>query len=574
MNSSLRVKTIVLTISSCLNFNPLPLFAQSTPLSGVTIPPNTPGKVEQTIPQPAPVPILVNPQSPSKPILPNTPSTDIPETNIPSSESFFVKEITIIGNTVLKDEITKLKQPLENKNITFEQLLELRSQITQLYIKEGYVTSGAFLPNNQNLTSGTIIIQIIEGELENIELTGLQRLQAGYVRSRIERSATKPLNQKHLERALQLLQIDPLIERVNAELTAGSTPGSNILRLQVKEAPAFHGGIAIDNNQSPSIGSGQASIFVAHDNLLGFGDKFTAQYGITEGLNLYDFSYNVPLNALDGTIGVRYGNSDSKIIESDFRDLDIRSESRTLSFNVRQPLQKTPNSEFALGLVFDVRRSQTYILNDVPYSFSEGPENGESKVTAIRFSQDWVQRDTKKVLAARSQFSLGIGAFDATVNNTGTDGRFFAWLGQFQWVQRLSPRVIVLAKIDGQLTGDSLLSLEKFSIGGVETVRGYNQNQVVTDNGVIASVEARIPLTSNVNTFQVVPFFDFGTGWNNRADNPSPQTLASLGLGLRWQPFPGLNLRADYGIRLIGVDNKGDSLQDNGFNFSLRYQPF
>ncbi|MDZ7968067.1 MAG: hypothetical protein RM368_24470 [Nostoc sp. DedSLP03] len=56
--------------------------------------------------------------------------------------------------------------------------------------------------------------------------------------------------------------------------------------------------------------------------------------------------------------------------------------------------------------------------------------------------------------------------------------------------------------------------------------------------------------------------------------NPSPQTLTSLGLGLRWQPFQGLNLRADYGIPLFGVDNKGDSLQDNGFNFSLRYQPF
>jgi hemolysin activation/secretion protein len=574
MNLSVWVKTIVLTSISCVYFYPSPLFAQSQSPGGVTIPRNAPGKVEQTIPQPTPAPTPAVPEPSTSPILPVTPSTPIPETNIPTGEKFFVREIKIEGNTVLKDEITKLKQPLEGKEITFEQLLELRSQITQLYIKEGYISSGAFILNNQFLTNKTVTIQIVEGELEKIELAGLGRLQAGYVRSRIERGTTKPLNQKNLERALQLLQIDPLIERVNAELTAGSTPGSNILRLQVKEAPAFHGGIAIDNNQSPSIGSEQASIFVAHDNLLGFGDKFTAQYGITEGLNLYDFSYNVPLNALDGTIGVRYGNSDSKIIESDFRDLDIRSESRTLSFNVRQPLQKTPNSEFALGLAFDVRRSQTYILDNIPYSFSEGPENGESKVTAIRFSQDWVQRDTKKVLAARSQFSLGIGAFDATVNNTGTDGRFFSWLGQFQWVQRLSPRVIMLAKIDGQLTGDSLLSLEKFSIGGVETVRGYNQNQVVTDNGVIASVEARIPLTSNVNTFQVVPFLDFGTGWNNRADNPSPQTLASLGLGLRWQPVSGLNLRADYGIPLIGGDRGGNSLQDNGFNFSLRYQPF
>jgi hemolysin activation/secretion protein len=73
-------------------------------------------------------------------------------------------------------------------------------------------------------------IQVIEGELEGITILGLERLQPGYVRSRIERLAGKPLNQKRLEQALQLLQIDPVIERVNAELTAGSTPGSNILQ--------------------------------------------------------------------------------------------------------------------------------------------------------------------------------------------------------------------------------------------------------------------------------------------------------------------------------------------------------
>ena len=262
------------------------------------------------------------------------------------------------------------------------------------------------------------------------------------------------------------------------------------------------------------------------------------------------------------------------IIESQFRDLNIRSEAETLSFNVRQPLVHTPNSEFALGLAFDLRRSQTFILNDIPFSFTEGPKDGESKVTVIRFSQDWLQRNTTSVLAARSQFSLGIGAIDATVNDIGTDGRFFSWVGQFQWVQRLSPRVLMLAKVNTQLTPDSLLSPEKISIGGVDTVRGYRQNQLVADNGVIGGVEVRIPLASNVETLQLVPFFDIGTVWNNRGSNPDPQTLASLGLGLQWQPFRGLALRADYGIPLIGTSERGSSLQDNGFNFSVRYQPF
>jgi hemolysin activation/secretion protein len=575
MGFYLRIQKLFLILLSCLSITPLAVLAQSAPPSGVTIPPEVPSRVEETIPKPLPSPTVApTPVAPTTPIIPSPQQQKPPETTFPSGESFKVNEIKVNGYSVLGDEIIKLKKKYENRDVTFEELLELRSLITKLYLDNGYITSGAFLPNNQNLSSGIVQIQVVEGELEGINISGLKRLQTGYVRSRIERLAGKPLNKNRLEEALQLLQIDPLIERVNAELTAGSIPGNNILQVTITEAPAFHAGVVFANNQSPSVGSEQGSIFIAHDNLLGFGDRLSAEYALTEGLNIYDVSYSVPINALDGTVSVRYSNNESRIIESQFRDLDIRSEAETLSFNVRQPLIRKPNNEFALSLALDLRRSQTFILDDIPYSFNEGPENGESKVTVIRFSQDWLQRNTTSVLAARSQFSLGIGALDATVNDTGTDGRFFSWLGQFQWVQRLSPRILMLAKLNAQLTGDSLLSPEKISIGGVETVRGYRQNELVADNGVIGGVEVRIPLTSNVENLQLVPFFDFGTVWNNRSDNPDPQTLASLGLGLQWQPFNGLSLRADYGIPLIGISDRGNSLQDNGFNFSVRYQPF
>jgi hemolysin activation/secretion protein len=531
--------------------------------------------VEQTIPQPSPSPnIPPTPPAPTVPILPSPHQENLPDTTFPSGESFFVKEIQVTGYSVLKDEITKLKRPLENTNITFEQLLQLRSQITKLYVDNGYVTSGAFIPNNQDIASGVVQIQVVEGELEGISILGLKRLQAAYVRSRIARLAGKPLNQKRLEEALQLLQLDPAIKRVNAELTAGSTPGSNILQVTITESPAFHAGVIFANDQSPSVGSEQGTVFIAHDNLLGLGDKFNAEYAASEGLDTYNISYSIPFNALDGTIGVRYSNSSSRIIESEFRDLNIRSEAETLSFNVRQPLIHRPNSEFALSLAFDLEQSQTFILDNIPFSFTEGPEDGKSRVTVIRFSQDWLQRNTNSVLAARSQFSFGIGAFDATVNDSGTDGRFFSWVGQFQWVQRLSPRILMLSKINTQLTPNSLLTLEKISIGGVDTVRGYSQNQLVADNGVVGGVEVRIPLASNVETLQLIPFFDIGTAWNNRASNPDPQTIASLGLGLNWQPYKNLLLRADYGIPLIGTSDRGTSLQDNGFNFSVRYQPF
>jgi hemolysin activation/secretion protein len=385
-----------IAIPACLALSAI---AQSAPPPGVTIPPNAPDAIEQTIPNPSqtPRPLPVEtPSPPPEPELQTPPIQESLEVTSPSGDRFFIQKIKVVlGNTVLQDEIAALTQPYENRSVTFEELLELRSAIVQLYIKNGYITSGAFLPNNQDLSSGTIKIQVVEGELEQIEIGGLNRLREGYVRSRLQLATSTPLNQQRLEEALQLLQLDPLIDRVNAELTAASTPGRNILRVNIKEAPAFHAAIVADNNQSPSIGSIQGSVEVSHDNLLGFGDRLAAQYARTEGLNLYDLNYTIPVNARNGTVNFRYNNGDSRIIEEDFRDVGIRSETQTYSLNLRQPITRTPTSEFGLGLGLDLRRSQTYILDDRPFSFTEGPENGESKVTVIRFSQDWVKRDTR-----------------------------------------------------------------------------------------------------------------------------------------------------------------------------------
>jgi len=562
----------------------LSVSAQSTPPPGTTIPAPSNNPIDQVQPKPAetpqPLPTTRPPTSAPPPSLDIPPGNPLPlEVPPSSSATFCIKKVEVLGSTVLQIEIKGIiagyeqgKEP--NCKATFETLLEIRSKITQLYVENGYVTSGAFLPNNQSFKQGIVRIQVVEGELERIEISGLRHLRDAYVRQRLERATQTPLNQRRLEEALQLLQLDPVIAQVNAQLTAGNAPGRNILQINLQEAPAFHAGIAIDNSQSPSIGSIQGSIFVEHDNLLGFGDRFSVTYGKTDGLNLYDLSYTIPFNPRNGTFNLRFNNNNSQIIEAPFEDLGIRSESKTFSIGFRQPLVRSPQSEFALGLSLDLRRSQTFLLDDIPFSFSEGPNEGESKVTVLRFSQDWVQRGARQVLAARSQFSLGINAFDATINDTGTDARFFAWLGQFQWVQQLSPRLLLVAQLAAQLTPDSLLPLEQFSLGGINTVRGYRENQLVSDNGILGSLELRFPLTYNPQILQITPFFAVGSGWNNQRANPDPQTIASIGLGVRWQISTALSLRLDYGIPLVDVVNQGDSLQDQGFSFSLRYQPF
>ena len=496
-------------------------------------------------------------------------STDLLEER---PNTFSIQEIQVLGNSRFHDEIEQLVLNLEEKkDISLADLLDLRTDITRLYIEGDYLSSGAFIPTNQELNDGIVQIQVVEGEIEQLQIRGLERLREGYVRDRIARVTKPPLNINYLEEGLQLLQIDPVFQSVDAELTAGSGPGKNILILELAEADPFYGRLSVDNYRSPSIGSLQGTATVDHINLLGVGDRLNLGYSLTEGLDNYQVGYTLPLNASDGTFQISYQTSDSDIIEAQFLDAGIRSSSETLSFKFRQPVVRSISNEVTLGLDFDLRESRSFIADDLPFSFSVGPEAGVSKVRALRFSQEWVNRDINTVLAMRSQINLGLGIFDATVNDTGTDGRFISWQGQFQWVEQFSPGTLLLTRVNAQLTADSLLPLERFSVGGVNTVRGYTQNQIVADNAVTLSTEFRFPVADNL---QLTPFIDAGGGWNNQTPDPEPSFLLGTGLGFRWQPSDNFNLRVDYGIPLISPGEEGKSFQDNGLYFSVNMLHF
>ena len=447
--------------------------------------------------------------------------------------------------------------------------------MTNLYINRGYRTSRAFLPF-QDFTSGKLQVQVVEGEIESIEIDGLKRLNSNYVRSRLIAATKAPVNIPRLEQALQLLQLNPLFSKINVDLTAGSSPGRNVLLISLEEANPVNSAIVVDNKEPPSVGSFGGRAILTHNNLLGIGDRLSAAVGITEGVNSYQLNYTVPINSRDGTLSFSYDNGRNSVIEEPFAPIGIRGKSQSYSISLRQPIVRTPTEEFALSLSANLRQSRTFLLDDEPFSFTEGPEKGESKVSVLRFSQDWLQRRSSSVLAARSQFSIGLGILDATVNDTETDGRFVSWLGQFQWVKSLNSQrdALLVSNVALQLTPDSLLPLEQFAIGGADSVRGYRTNQSVASNGIFGSVEVRLPIIrqeDGIGLIQLTPFIDGGTVWGNEF---ATDTLLSTGLGLRWQLGNSFSARIDWGIPLISIDRQGNSLQDNGISFSLQVNPF
>ncbi|MEO1132259.1 MAG: ShlB/FhaC/HecB family hemolysin secretion/activation protein [Cyanobacteria bacterium J06639_1] len=535
-----------------------------------------PGIAQQVLPPDTrPLPALPDRlPEPQEPPLVAPPPGAPPEGQPDIDLTVTISRIDVLGSTVFSEaDFAAVTDPFLGTEATLEDLLAIRTAITELYVRSGYTTSGAFLPP-QDITAGVIQIQVVEGELERVEINGLQRVRDAYVRDRLARAARTPVNLLDLEAALQLLQQDPLFRRLQAELTAGSTPGRSVLLVDLAEAQAFFVRSQFANDEPPGIGSTRAGVAIEHLNLTGAGDRFLISGDITQGLNRYDAAYTIPVSDRDSTLSFTYSNSRSRVVTDLFEDQNIRSTSFSAGVEYRYPVYRTPSTEFALALGGLVRDSRSFVLG-TPTSLSPGSVGGVSKVAALTFAQDWVLRQPTRVVSARSEFSLGLDAFNATVNDNTIDASFLKWVGQFQWVQGLPDDMVFVARTATQLSFDPLLPLEKFSIGGVNTVRGYARNQLTTDNGIYGSIELRIPLADDpggLGNLAIYPFFDVGTGWDE-LETIEPNTLVSTGLGLRWDFSPRASLQVDWGIPLNEVEKTGNSSAEEGFTFAFEIRP-
>jgi hemolysin activation/secretion protein len=515
---------------------------------------------------------------------PLLPSPQLLETQTPGQDNpntkFQVDRIEVVGSTVFKaEDFAAITSPFVGKELTFTELLQVKDAITKLYNDKGYTTTGALIPP-QTSEAGVIKIQVVEGSLQEIKIVGNRRLSSKYIRDRILLGAGKPLNVPRLLSKLQLLRLDPRIQNLSAELQTGARPGTNLLQIDVEEADTFKLTATLDNGRSPSVGSFRRGIDLQEANLLGLGDTLSVGYTNTDGSNTINANYTLPVNARNGAVSFGFSQGWNNVIEKPFNTLDIQSNSRSYELGYRQPLVQKPTQEFAVGVSFSRQESQTELGIDNIGGFPLSPgadANGKTNISALRFSQDYTQRSNQQVFAARSQFSVGVDWFGANVNDNAPDSRFFSWRGQAQWVRQLKPDTLFLLRGDLQAAADSLVPLEQFGLGGQLSVRGYRQDALLTDNGLLLSAEFRLPILRAPKmggVLQLIPFIDIGKGWNNNSENPSPSMLAGTGLGLLWKQGDNFSARLDWGIPLKPIEGERRSLQENGLYFSLNYSLF
>ena len=516
-----------------------------------------------------------------------------------------LNEVRLTGATVLDSgDVSRLIEQYEGRPVALYEIQELRFKLSEMYANAGYLSSGVRIPD-QVVDNGVLELEAVEASLGAIELLPGSRMPDRLIEPRIRREIAGPLNTDQVQTALQRLLRNDHVSSIDARLRPGDQPGESILLVQVEDAPRFDVTLGFDNYRTSSVGGESPWAGVTARNLTGFGETMNLRVAASEGATVGSFSVSVPLNARDTTVSAYYSRSDTQIVEDAFDELDIESLTDTWGVAVSHPLIDTLNNTLTATLGFESKSSETELLGQ-KFSFSPGAQDGESDSRAAYASIDWLQQTDSHVLAIRGTYRRGLDVLDATeddgdrrFNPTGADSDFDLYLIQQLFRYRLSSRwpnlndrAQLVARSTVQFTWDGLMSVDKIAVGGRSSARGYPENLLVRDNGAYASVEVQLPFFGyqdgpNVRNLVVAPFIDYARSWDDidtdavslTRNTDETRYLLSAGVGLLWQPLPGLNASVYWGHDFKdnfdrGEDPRANSdgdLQKDGLHFSITY---
>jgi hemolysin activation/secretion protein len=514
-----------------------------------------------------------------QPVLPRyRPPTSHDTDELATGVRIFVREIRLAGNSAMPTEVLReIARRYEDRSLDWQEIQQLRDDLTRAYVERHYVTSGAVLPD-QDLTDGVLEVRLVEGTLQAIEIRTDGRFRPGWLRRRVERGLPAIVDVAALERRLRMLQQDRRIRRVRADLQPGDLRGSSILRIDLSEAPWYRIGLDADSYRNPTIGAIGGTPSLRLDNLIGMGDEWYARFTGSEGLRQVEARVSVPVTTFGTRLTSRYQGSWGEVVDSEAAFLQIESRTRTFGLELRQSLWETSSTSLEGFARFEYRKSVSRIgLLGIGVP-TPGTDDGESVIPVLRFGLDGSRRGRTRAIAFRSLVSIGLGVLRATTNRGDVpDARFVSWLSQLQAAQRL-PWLgsELVGRADLQLSSDALLPLEQFAVGGRFSVRGYRENTLVRDNGVTGSLELRVPVYHRERPaidLSLVPFVDAGHSWNTDRGEIGPRTLASIGLGGRALLPASTFVELFWGHPLVGVKTLGDhDLQDDGFQFQVGFR--
>ncbi|MCB2061898.1 MAG: ShlB/FhaC/HecB family hemolysin secretion/activation protein [Novosphingobium sp.] len=486
---------------------------------------------------------------------------------------------------------------------SYSRILGMVQLVNRAFLANGYANSGVLVAAqepgsdslNLRLINGRVIPDGADGGL-NVRFAGDRScgLSQRYVAQRMPSARSVPFNSYLLERDFRLLAADPAVRNIDASLRPGARHGEAALDILVTPECQADVYALVANDRSPAIGSLRAAVGGSLRNTLVAGDLVSAEASYAEGLTDGYLSYAGPVFGPRTRLLLRGAINDAAVVERRFEALDIKSKEWSVEGGVSHTLLDTPlipddgrwraARSLSVGMLVAHRKTETELLGE-PFSFSPGSVDGRAEYTALRLTQDFVERGTRHVLAVSLTETIGLDGTNPTAPGAQrVKKNFTAILGQVSFAYRLTEALDANLRVGGQYSGGIVYSGERFSIGGQNSVRGYRENLLLADRALFASVELgyNFTLTGDVKdvkdfdwgAFRISAFVDGAVTGNARPPDPLPKSVASVGASLTWRPSDAISARITYGEALRDVSFVGKRhLQDKGISFRVTIHP-
>lgn len=491
-------------------------------------------------------------------------------------KKFFVSEIKLDGcESFPPKDFSSIVKKYENKEVALSELGALAKELEGEYLRRGIIAA-VFVPP-QDIKDGVATLRVIEARMGELQIQDHKYFKKKRLNYYWRVPPGKILRYDRISKSIQMMNKNPDRE-VKAALHAGKKPGTTDILLTPKPRFPIHLTSTIDKEGVVSTGTTRIGLGVRHNNLLGLDDMLITghTYGSAFGGS---YVYHVLPVSSHGT-SLLYGYSKSRATpRKEFETTGLIAKAENISFSVRQDLYK---KDTYLGEVF-----AGFDAKDKTIKLDTGVFNRD-RLRVVSLGGNLVKRGLGRATYFSPEFSQGLYAFGATRKNNrlasrGAKPTFSKFNLGIQHKESLPLDLQANLKFKGQVSANDLMPQEQFSLGGIDSVRGYPAGDFLADNGFSDSAELLFPsffIPKNCPLLffmQERPtsliFIDHGYGWRRGANSTELQSANYMGAGagLRMKLFDQAFLRLEWGFPLH--DKKmGTEDGKSQFHFSMDFE--
>ncbi len=468
-------------------------------------------------------------------------------------QRFDVYEYQVEGNTVLGIEaVERAVYPFMGDGRDIDDVEAARGALEKTYHDAGFATVVVDIPP-QKVVSGVVRLGVMQGRVSRLRVVGSRYFSQDRILEKVPGLAegTVP-NLTEVQQQLVAVNTSP-DARVTPLLRPGKEPGTTEVDLQVEDELPLHGGIEINNGHAPNTTQLRTTASLRYTNLFQRGHTAGVQVQTspedTSQVKVFVGTYSLPVDG--GTVLLSAVKSDSSSFVG--AGIGVFGNGKVFGARYVMPLASENPDKLVQSLTLgaDYKDSnQSLALTD-----------GTGIATPIHY-WPFTLSYAASMIDPHGSTELGVGV-EFAVRDLGSrqqqfdDKRYLAHSDfsilkfNASRTQKLPADTSLYAEIEGQVTGDPLVSNEQYVAGGLDSVRGYLESAAVGDLALRGTFEFRTPNLraekSRLDFLQFRTFFD--TAWL-RTLSPLPGTrdsyqLSSYGLGLTARAKPGFQLRAD-----------------------------